>query len=255
MRIITKQSDYYDSIQAYGQDQSVIYIRKPEELFDEDFVDEYYRVNNKTFWSGKVGHLYNVDSYRGVKIFTGFSVFFCGQRYNAIVTEVPNPDRFSITPIQRTHYNINDLNKYIDSLNLKYVKEYHHGWARKRGYKSNSVEALEGVTEFFAMNKTNDDLHFKFDVPVFVIATIGGGFKSGRQRDREKGVIKNPVLKDYEFAHVKDPFTAYQEIDMYISGVLGGKSPRMQEISDEVMKQQKGFGHKYAFKTMPTKKR
>ena len=32
MRIISKNNDYYDSIQEYGQDQSVTYIRKKKDI-------------------------------------------------------------------------------------------------------------------------------------------------------------------------------------------------------------------------------
>lgn len=252
MRIITKQSDYYDSIQSYGQDQSVIYIRKPEELFDENFVDEYYNLGKSRWGDVPVSHLYNVSDYRGVDIVKGFSVFFCGQRYNAVVTSVPNPDRDVLTRIRMTHYNLDELDKYIDGLKLKEKREYLPKYRRRYGAKKESTKTLERLTNFFNMSKTNDNIHFDLDVPVFVIDAIRDN--SVRHIKWQKGIVKNPILKDYGFAHIKDPYTAYQEIDMYISGVMGGKSPRMQEISDDVMKQQKGFD-KWSFKTMPTKKR
>jgi hypothetical protein len=43
-----------------------------------------------------------------------------------------------------------------------------------------------------------------------------------------------------EFQKVLDPFTAYQELEMWISGVLG-QNPQPLEVSDEVKIQQHGF--------------
>jgi hypothetical protein len=47
-------------------------------------------------------------------------------------------------------------------------------------------------------------------------------------------------LKDIEFQRVLDPFTAYQELDQWISGVLG-QNPEPDEVSDKVKIQQHGF--------------
>ena len=63
------------------------------------------------------------------------------------------------------------------------------------------------------------------------------------------------ILKHYDFVKMVDPYTAYQEMEMYLSGVFGGNYPECVEISDEQMKIKKGFGHKYAFKKEPTKRR
>jgi len=254
MRIISKFQDYYDSIQAYGQDQTVVYIRKEEELVDQKIINDYYRRASYSSWrEDTVGYLSGVDKYRGVEIEEGFSVFFCGQRYNGLLTSIPRPSHQLGGPILKTHYSLDELDHYIDSKNIEEEREYLNGWARRHGYKRNSVKTLERITNFFNEQKTDDDIHFQLDAPVFMI--VSRQCKTGGYRGNQKTVVKNPRLKDYGFAQAKDPYSAYQELDMYISGVMGGKSPRMTTISDADMKNQKGFGHKYAFKTEPTKRR
>ena len=63
-------------------------------------------------------------------------------------------------------------------------------------------------------------------------------------------IILNANLKDYRFAKIKDPFTAFQDIMMYISGVLGVGEPEMVEISNNDMRDKKGFDD-WSFKKHP----
>jgi hypothetical protein len=93
---------------------------------------------------------------------------------------------------------------------------------------------------------TNYSLFFDIGHPVFAV------FPEGR---RKEIVRANPLLKDYQFYKVFDPFFAFQELHMFIGGVLGEAHPPMAQVSDEVMKVKKGFGHKYAFKKEPKKGR
>ena len=68
----------------------------------------------------------------------------------------------------------------------------------------------------------------EFDCPVVVV--------------EPKTTTKNPILKDYDFQKIVDPYTAFQEIQMYISGVLstGDKNPQWP-ISDKLKAESKGF--------------
>jgi hypothetical protein len=61
-------------------------------------------------------------------------------------------------------------------------------------------------------------------------------------------------LKDYKFYKVFDPYTAFQELDMFISGVLTREGNPMAGISDTDLRDKKGFD-KMSFKKAPTKKR
>ena len=66
-----------------------------------------------------------------------------------------------------------------------------------------------------------------------------------RPRKRSIFVI-DPVLKDYNFQKVLDPFTAYQELDQWIGGVLG-QNPQPEEVADKYKIQQHGYD-KWSFR-------
>lgn len=59
------------------------------------------------------------------------------------------------------------------------------------------------------------------------------------------------ILQEYGFQNIVDPYTAYQEIQQYYFGVLGGHSKELTEIEDKYKLEGKGFDSKYGFRTRP----
>ena len=51
----------------------------------------------------------------------------------------------------------------------------------------------------------------------------------------------NPVLKDFQFFRAVSTYQAFQEISMYISGVIGVGEKNTVTISDKDMRDAKGF--------------
>lgn len=202
MRIYSKFRDYYDTVQSFGADPNVVYIRNTKQEVNDTIYKKYDKDRRWHYVRNLSGGWY---------IKHRFSIIFCGARYNGLV--VSNwPDG-----VPQTAYS-------VDSLPCKASDRYD----------------AEVLTQHFNQSFVDDNDHFVLDCPVFLID--------------KSGVTKNPKLGDFEFYKIKSPFEAYQELDMYISGVLGGKSPKLEEISDESMKLKKGFDHKYSFKKEPTKK-
>lgn len=61
--------------------------------------------------------------------------------------------------------------------------------------------------------------------------------------------IDQPTLAAMDFAKAVDPYTAYQEIAMWVGGVLPAPGPEMVEISDDKVKIAKhGFHHPTSFR-------
>jgi hypothetical protein len=60
----------------------------------------------------------------------------------------------------------------------------------------------------------------------------------------------NPIgLKQLGFAKALGPYEAFQELSMWIGGVLGGNSPETVEIkSDKVLIENHGFDHVFSFR-------
>ena len=65
-------------------------------------------------------------------------------------------------------------------------------------------------------------------------------------------LIKNPILKDFNFNKIVDPFTAAQEIEMYLGRLSFDNTPIMPVGDDKVLAASKGFD-KWSFRKLPTK--
>lgn len=65
-------------------------------------------------------------------------------------------------------------------------------------------------------------------------------------RNQSKGVI-NPKLKDYQFDRIKDSFTAFQEISIYLSNILVEQKETVV-IEDKFRIEQHGFDLKKSFR-------
>ena len=52
-----------------------------------------------------------------------------------------------------------------------------------------------------------------------------------------------------------DTYAAFQEVSMFVGGVLPRSTKPMIEISDEDKAHKKGHGGKYSFRTPPKKKK
>jgi len=87
--------------------------------------------------------------------------------------------------------------------------------------------------------------------PVFIYGDyLDGKYESGKS----KQLIINPKLKDWGFQSIKDPVTAFQDIYMFLSGVLGVSAPEMVKISDKEMAKKKGHDSPYSFRKPPGKR-
>ena len=122
--------------------------------------------------------------------------------------------------------------------------------------------AIFGKTISEVFDKNEIESYFvRYNTPCFVI----DGFVSSPEGkpttylDKDcysvDGILVNPELSKYEFAKIVDPYTACQEIDMYLGNVLvQDQSGDMSKISDEDLRDSKGFD-KMSFKKGKSKKK
>ncbi len=108
----------------------------------------------------------------------------------------------------------------------------------KRDYSSRYYRTL--ATRWQAIIDTPVPIawHQAWDSPV--IARIYTG--------RNTYLHVNPQLNKLDFAKHVDPYTAYQELDMFLGGPLAKNNDPPQEISDEIRAAKHGFD-KRSFKT------
>lgn len=105
------------------------------------------------------------------------------------------------------------------------------------------INQYHSSIESFCKKLEQLNLFNKYKTPIYLI----------NSQANETILDTGPLLKDYNFQSVMDPYTAYQELVMWIGNLATNEYP--PQITDNiVMRDKKGFD-KWSFKTRPTKKR
>lgn len=237
MLIVSKQYDYYDSaLGVSGVDKTVVYKRAEKEVEKPKY---------KSYIEGKYNN--NFDKNKNTVIFRKRVIGFCGEIFPMVIITRYNK-RF-VSPSEEIEMNMiydsDTLKNRIKDLGM--VVENKTGWkwsfGKDKTGMDSDIRSIKGIENFF--NKKNwkflENKFLEYKKPVFLYSEYDG-------------LVLDPILKNYSFAKVKSPFEAFQDIYMYISGVLGVDQNPMVEISDKDKAIKKGHGGKYSFKKPPKKK-
>jgi len=93
------------------------------------------------------------------------------------------------------------------------------------------------------------NLHRHFNSPVIRVKYTNPEKYYGK----EQVFIVNPILRDLQFARCRNPFSVFQDIQSYISGVLGCNEKPITQVSDEIKIAKHGMD-KTSFRKSPTKR-
>lgn len=247
MKIISPFKDFYDHALAYGHDDRVVLVRKTEELynsydsilrsvkmFDHLFEDFVYNINIRGAEECTISFEYVV-------------ILFCGKTYRGIrVTRTPSWRTPSWSKVQDVKSIVvydgdalkNVVMNFGGDIDVDHQKRGRFWWGRQFFY-NNSIRSWlsnQGTTE-----------HREFAIANKFTALVVDGGSPTR-------VINNARLADYDFFRVIDPVTAYQELDMFISGVLSSASNQMVVTEDKYKIQAAGFDDR-SFRKPPSKHR
>ena len=233
MKIISQHRDYYDGARGYGIDPKLVYLRHRQEFDPRDVhvpltpTQHIPSFHHGRYWSDNC---------------TGYvCVAFCGKLYTILEFR----GRFYQTPeeiiriLERRRYATEPavLSKR-DAKNLRGEKIH----SRSQHYPFNQ-HGWEEWCKLHQAKDIGDDPFIKMGSPVYSFENYG--------RRHGRKVVVNPSLKDYMFQRIMDPWTAFQELSMYIGNNLAKELQGHDQISDEDMAAMKGFGHKYAFRKEP----
>jgi len=254
MRIISKYHDYYDTAMAHGQDQSVVYNRiSYEYTFNNNYNEIRFKKYPENADLNKIKNLineinsckknkkYNRSYLEGSKIvgknisliFKTFDIIFCGKLYQGVEVNLIN----NKTPFDNNSEFFYDEESLINHLEkIQNSKEMKVKFLTKR--------FINEVKNSFEKSK-EIDIDFLIENKITCVL-----YKHGF----DKKLIINPILKNVRFMKVFDPFSCYQELDMFISGTLSYPQNFMVEIEDKYRIEQHGFDTKYGFRTRPHKK-
>jgi hypothetical protein len=232
MKIISNFKDYYDSVGRYGFDESIKYIRRTESI--EVLTKDYFGPD--TFhtrgWNnlGKHNKKFEAQSLHqcGIGDISGRSYIlgFCGSLYKCISLETIDTFKKKLTGI---FYDKSSLKDWVSLL-------------RDSKYKILGRDIVEIFNVPIEYESRIKEIFFKYKTPIFILTQSiidSGGSHT---------LTINPSLKNFKFFQIKDPYSAFQEIQQYISGVLGVNVNPMATISNDSMIVKKGFDLKTSFR-------
>ena len=263
MKIISKERDYYDSAQGMGIDETLVYVRHPYKAKLDEFECKFIKdlFNCAPRWSNNRWR-YDRDELKCSA--EPFIVGFCGKTFPGMKLRIAvGKDSFGCIKFKTIYvYSykklIEILKKYKLKSELKEARDKTAFWGTNK----------RSTIEFFNLGKRHKELEKFFienKVPIFTIVQdmkLQIGFTTSDHSTMKHpdlvsgGLIVNNNLKDLHFFEQIDAFTAFQEISMYLSGVIPRDMPDMATISDEKMLEKKGFHSPTSFRKIPdTRKR
>lgn len=211
MLIVSKFHDYYDTVMSQGVDKGTVYLRETREIDPDKHRRGYY------FTEGKKGRRFEVGS--GV-------VGFCGELYPFVAfEEYSQPTRYV--------YNEDAFQAAIFELGIA-TKDKRWSWGESKDMLDNKARPKHFDV---GNHKALLPLFQEHKVPVFMKVS--------------ETLTLNPRLKTLGFQRIKDPFTAFQDVYMYVSGVIGSDRPVPVELTDEERAAKKGHDGKYSFRKPP----
>ena len=258
MRIIGGK-DYYDSARAYGADPAHVLVRNHEQFTQHDLPDDFPFegfANQFPVSFGIKNPIKNPIHNRDLDIRLGtVVVFFAGKIYKAIRAETAHPGVL-VTPsrYEKPEYkysylwSMQDFEEWFE-FNRKHIREDRMTSTKPRDWRRLDYEGVAAVAEkvLRVRELTPEQMKWVVDNKVSIIT---GEYFS--RSDNTNWTINSDFLGDYEFARVLDPYTAFQELAMWVGGILPGNENPMVSISDEDRASKHGMD-KWSFRRPPWK--
>jgi len=248
MRIISKYKDYYDSASGYGVDMSVVYSRAERHLnydveADKKIMREIDLACAKATNNDRFKHMYLHGNYDLIYVGVAGKIYV-GLRFK---TRVDDKDKQLFVGVSNPEIQFDDLYAWkAANLNDKQLDT-------PCGKCSWHNTGTSTPREWFAQNEA---VRVFEDVNLFASNDIVSFVKYGHScRDRGgPSIILNPCLHALGFQRMVDGFTVFQEISMFVTGVLAQKDQMTHTATDKELLYARGHDD-MSFKTPPTKKR
>lgn len=251
--LIIGGKDYYDSARAYGEDPTLVFVRTNDNTVEKLVklpIDGYipFSIRTRGLYLAK-GYRYKVHlginrisdnlywKRSGNEINVGdLTVILCGKLYRGLRFRGPNTDQII--------WSYKSLVDYLDQRDWEIAPSH-----RGATVTDHSVRQYFEVQEIATPKLTE---LIDIGVVVAISDNIENYYRWGRTNDAEWRV-NTDGLKALNFAKVLDPYQAYQELAMYVGGVLPRQPNPMIELQgEEIMTAKHGFHETYAFRKQPS---
>lgn len=228
MRIISNYKDYYDSLQDYSD--TIIWNRQYYSVIERD-------IEFKSIWK-KIDLSYYYNKYSSKEKKNNYThkipviLGYCGNYFKYIIklesftdsSFIFSDDFFNII-INKETYDLLDVTLEND------IKKYFY-----KSFYNLDISFL-----------TSENLFNRYNSPLLLLCPLF------LQEEKDKSLFRifiNPSLKKLGFSKKKNIQQVYQELDMFVSGVLTNKEDR-PELSEK--HRQGSRFDKYSFRRLPEK--
>lgn len=232
MLIISKRDkkDYYDGVVGtMGIDKTIIYDREEKELEGINLPRIFRQpkfINKKDINPfTNLGANWVKKAYRNdIKHYSYFVIGFCGKLY------------IGFKFFSNTYGNITSISTTYDFDMIKNIIE-------DKGFYCDLNNDYNYILNYDPM-----DIFRELKTPIFVYDSDHNRTNIDLRiiRSNSKFIV-NPLLKDYDFYKVFDSFQAFQEIQMFLGGVLGMGEKEIVQVADKYKIEQYGFD-KHSFR-------
>ena len=234
MRIISKFHDYYDGVMRHGMDKDTVFVRNTEPILNERSLIKF----EESLDASKANWYLNPKEInkKAVYLSGGCMLLFCGKLYYApIITSFDiKSGRLQLDSSETTYYwDKDDIDRYIGDEGRFFNR------------KSEFKPIWNDINDNTNISKTVLDLHFTYSSPI-IMSTFAYTYRTREYKltNIVAERVINPKLSDVGFVKKMGPYEAFQEIYVFVSGVMGGRSPKIIEISDEIRIAKHGFDSK-----------
>ncbi len=246
MRIVSKFHDYYDSVQGMGQDQGLLYIREESEVD----LNWHWPWPSVHYWDQKPWNLYT------------HVIGFCNKIYPCLsqwIVVGKDSNGYDLHE-QQFCYNVEEFDALAQrKLTKKELEVYNEPRKKGKFWRHGGILRWKVVDFFKAFEPLTHKYAKLFDEnrsPVFA-ATLKGYVDNEGRVSRYSGqapkIVYNARLNEYHFQRVKDTYTAFQEVSMFMSN-LAVPMKSIPKMSDDDMVEIKGF-NKFSFRKDPSGKK
>lgn len=262
MKIISKFKDYYDSALGFGHDDSCVYVRHTgvvgAHLSPDTLPWKYHHKTPGMGWRNNSQRSLRVQDatlpplYRQKNIHEAF-VCVAGQAYSVFVFETG------------THYSPVNANTALEGhsdpskISTAFFSETLSDQTPRFSIQDNLTEFSEAAQSSYENTRSKflqhdfTSLHLDLESPVLLLLNPEYFPNTVCEKDKKANVlvVKNPSLDLLHMQNVLPPFTCFQNIEQFLSGVVPGCQMPLVQISDQDMVRKKGFDPKYGFRTRP----
>jgi hypothetical protein len=239
MRLIGGK-DYYDGVGRYGRDTDVVFVRhKNKTMKPNDILVPAYPQYLRPLYAIKKPHLstsiITID-HDDVKIYP-IIVWFCGRRYGGVEIRSLQPGKFS-----RIFYDLPEFKTFV------HQQGYELSLSHQQGYELSSSRWMFNDHPYwekqFSRTITEEQTNW------FIQNRITIAVRHNRRLTPEAAQlwrIDGSDLSTIAFYTVKPPHDAFQEISMWVGGIMTRPAAPMVEISDADRAAKAGFS-KWSFR-------